>query len=159
MLCEDIEDQCGAIEDLDIAAGRLLQLALLCRRELVIKDDDLGARIGLQRRQLLDFAAANQGSRIGSIEPLIEHTDNFETRRRGKSLQLGQRICETPGRRFSFDLYPDKNGGLRWRLNVVYSMRGDVLPPYLRVFRTPSACGVKPANANPRRCWGPPGRS
>ena len=50
---EDLEDHARAIEHVD--AGRLLEVALLGRREVVIDEDDLGARAG-------GFSAASRRS-------------------------------------------------------------------------------------------------
>ena len=46
---EDVEDQLRAIDDL--AVERLLEVAQLRRRQLVVEDDDVDARFGATRRR------------------------------------------------------------------------------------------------------------
>src|SRR5262249_29689227 len=54
-LGEDVEDQCGPVDDLD--AERLGDIALLDRRELVVGDEEIGRRRAGGRADLLDLAA------------------------------------------------------------------------------------------------------
>ena len=58
---EDVEDQLRAIDDL--AADLLFDLAQLRRRQLVVEDDDVDARLGARRGERLDLAGAEKRRR------------------------------------------------------------------------------------------------
>jgi len=53
-MAKDVQDQRRAVED--AYCQRLLEVAELRRRQLVVKDDDLEAQLGLQPSNLFDFA-------------------------------------------------------------------------------------------------------
>ena len=57
---EDVENQLRAIDDL--AADRLLDLAQLRRRQLVVEDDDVDVGFGARRGERLDLAARRETS-------------------------------------------------------------------------------------------------
>ena len=59
---EDIENQLGAVDDLD--AGGAFKIALLGGREIVIDDQDVGLRGFGEFLQFLDFSVAQQSGRI-----------------------------------------------------------------------------------------------
>src|SRR6185295_19995429 len=59
---EDIEDQPAAVDDLD--AQELFERPLLRRRELVVSDEDVEARLASGRRQFLGFALADVPVRV-----------------------------------------------------------------------------------------------
>ncbi len=60
-LAEDFEDQPGAVENL--AAPRLLEVALLHRRDRVVDDGETGIVLGDQLAELIDLAGAEQRRR------------------------------------------------------------------------------------------------
>ena len=99
MLREDIQDQRGAIQHLDVlVADSALELALLRRRELLIEDHDLRAGIGPQRHQFLDLARADQGSGVRAIQLLLQHANHLKAGCFRKPFQLHKRILQRPGR-------------------------------------------------------------
>ena len=63
MLGEDVEDQRGAVDDLDLEL--VLQLAQLAGRELAVADHGVGAGGVHGVAQLVDLAGADEGGRVG----------------------------------------------------------------------------------------------
>ncbi len=85
---------------------RLLELALLAGRKLLVEDDHVRARVGPQRDQLLDLARADQRRRVRPVEPLLERADDLQPGRVGQPRQLGQRILHGPGGRLPLNSMP-----------------------------------------------------
>ncbi len=87
---EDVEDQLGAVEHLH--AGRLLQIAGLGGREVVVEDDHVGLRGGDQLRQLLELALAQVAVRVGLLQPLRHQPDHLGPGRFGQPREFLQRL-------------------------------------------------------------------
>ncbi len=68
MAGKDIEDQRRAVDDLDLLAQHLFQLALLAGREFVVKDDDIGAQLDDQQLELFELARADQRGRMWALQ-------------------------------------------------------------------------------------------
>ena len=89
VLGEDVQDQRGPVDDLDLEL--LLQLAQLPGRELAVGDDGVGAG-GLHRlAQLGDLARAHEGARVGVLAPLDEPVEDLGACGLGQAGQLDQR--------------------------------------------------------------------
>jgi hypothetical protein len=57
VLGEDVEDERGPVEHLDVfVADRLLELALLAGRQFLVEDDHVGAGVRAEGDHLLDLA-------------------------------------------------------------------------------------------------------
>ncbi len=70
MLGEDVEDQRGAVDHLDLEL--LLQLAQLAGRELAVADHGVGAGVLDGVAQLVDLSGADVGGRVGPRPTLDE---------------------------------------------------------------------------------------
>ena len=85
-LSEDVQDQRGAIDDLD--AERLAEIALLDRRERIVGDEEVGAALAHRLGHLVDLAAAEVERRRRGL-PLLDHAlADGGAGRRGQSRQL-----------------------------------------------------------------------
>jgi len=67
---EDVQNQGCAIENLDALSHLLLQLALLSRRQLVIKDDEVEAQIIVEVLKLLYLTLAYVCGRVDPVQAL-----------------------------------------------------------------------------------------
>src|SRR6185436_2467129 len=70
---EDVEDQLRAIDDDAIEGG--LEVAQLRRRELVVEDDEVGARLGARGGERLHLPAAEKRRGI-RLRPLLLHAQH-----------------------------------------------------------------------------------
>ena len=68
------------------------QVALLRRRQLVVKNDQIRRIGGDSAMQFFKFAAANEGSRIRSWATLQKFTNNRRPGAGGQFAQLGHRL-------------------------------------------------------------------
>ena len=144
-LREDVEDQRAAVDDL--AAERLLEVALLCGRERVVEDDDVGGRRSSERLHLLDLAAADEGRRMDAAQRLDGLADHGDAGRVREPLQLerGSRDRDEGTRRVD----GHEDGALRRTravlcmrsLNGRTSLRRPALPPRRR--RTSSLAATR----------------
>ncbi len=87
---EDVENQLGAIEDLQ--ADRLLEIASLGRGEIVVEDDDVGFGGRGEALQLFDLATAEIGGHVGGFPALGQYTDHMGPGRDGQAFQFVQRV-------------------------------------------------------------------
>ena len=71
---EDVEDQFGAVEDLQ--PDGLFQVAGLAGAQIVVEDHQVGVFGGGQRGELLDLAVAQIGGGIGGIAALGQPADH-----------------------------------------------------------------------------------
>ena len=86
VLGEDVEDQLRAVDYPRLQ--RILELALLHRRELVVDDQRLGARALERLLQLLELALADVGARIGPLAVLDELGHRLDARGARELAQL-----------------------------------------------------------------------
>ena len=93
MAREDIENQLRPINHARIEHA--LDIALLRRRKVVIKQNDVCRNRGCRARNLLQFSFANQGGWIGAILALREFANNLRARARGERPQFVERLFRT----------------------------------------------------------------
>ncbi len=92
-LGEDVQDQRGTIDHLHAAEG-ILQVALLRRRKLVVKDEGIHLFRSPGLLELLDFAFADVN--LGRlVQPLDRRANDDGARCTGKLRQLSQRVLGT----------------------------------------------------------------
>ena len=87
MLGEDVEDQRGAVDDLDLDG--LLQRVELSGGQLAVADDGVGAGGHDDVAQFLGLARADVGRRVGLVAPLHHALEHLGARRLGERGQLG----------------------------------------------------------------------
>ena len=80
---EDLEDQPGAVHDLDLQ--RLFEIALLDRRQLIVEDGDVDMLDLADRRELFDLALAEQGRRGDDAQRRDHGLDDLEIKRDRKT--------------------------------------------------------------------------
>ena len=92
VLREDVEDQGGAVDDLDL--DPVLQVAQLRRFEFAVADD--GVRPGHldDLCDLLDLAAADVGGGVGMRAALHEGLEHLGACRLGEQFELGHRVVD-----------------------------------------------------------------
>src|SRR5713226_6065563 len=85
-LSEDVQDQLGAVDHLDVEL--FLQVALLARGELFVEDEQVEVSLVLQRVQRLDLALADEERGIGFLPPLGIGAEHDHAGRLGQLAQL-----------------------------------------------------------------------
>ena len=88
VLREDVEDQLRPVDDARLEL--VLEQALLRRRELVVDDQHLGARVSVGLLQLAELPLADVGARIRRLAVLDEPGDGLDAGRPGELLELGE---------------------------------------------------------------------
>ena len=88
MLGEDVEDQRGAVDDLDLDG--LLERVELSGGQLAVADDGVRPAGGDQVADLLGLALAHVGGGVGLVPPLAHRLEHLGPGRLGQSGQLGE---------------------------------------------------------------------
>ena len=88
VLGEDVEDQLGAIDDAGLE--RILERALLNRRDLVVDDQDVGPGGGKGALELRQLALADEGARVGLGAVLNDFRGDLDAGGARQLAQLGQ---------------------------------------------------------------------
>ncbi len=96
VLGEDVEDQRGAIQQFDVVAEDLLELALVTGGELIVEEDDVGGQLVNPLPYLPRFPRSHKRGRMGMHERLHLIPDNDHARRVGQALKLCQRFLDGP---------------------------------------------------------------
>ncbi len=87
-LREDVEDQTDAVDN--AAVQRLLQVALLRRRQLVVERHNRGPLFAHRGGELGDLAATGEGGRVRALALALHDRDDLQAGACRKLLQLGQ---------------------------------------------------------------------
>src|SRR5690606_14981388 len=90
MLAEDVQDDGGAIDDLD--AHNVLERTPLAGRQLRVGHNRVRSERGNQARKLLRLALAEVRARVGVRTALQQPVEHHGTRGLGESGELSQRI-------------------------------------------------------------------
>ena len=90
VLGEDVEDQRGAVDDLDL--DLVLEVAQLAGRELAVADDGVGAGGLHDLADRLDLAAADVGRRVGLLAALEDGLEHLGAGGLGEQRELGHRV-------------------------------------------------------------------
>ena len=93
---EDVEDQLGAVHDAD--AEPVLQVLALRRRQVLVEDDQRGARLLRLHLQLVDLAFAQVVLRVRRFHPLYQRARHAGARRIREAGQLGEMFVRLAGR-------------------------------------------------------------
>ena len=93
-LGEDVQDESGAVDDLDPEGFR--DIALLDRRERVVGDEDVGAALARHLRDLVHLAASEVEARRGGGALLGHPLDHLRAGGAGEAFQLGQGLLDLP---------------------------------------------------------------
>ena len=105
VLGEDVEDQRGPVDDLDL--GALLQVAQLGRGQLTVADHRVGAGGEHHRAEVVDLAAADVGGRVGPAAPLDQPFEHLRTGGLGQRGQLGEGVLRVGDRALGPDADED----------------------------------------------------
>ena len=95
MAGKDVQDELRAVDD--AAVELFLQIAQLGAGQLVVEDDETCVGHLGGGGDLLHFAAADQGRRIGAVAALQLLSDHDASGARGQFAQLGQRLFGVEG--------------------------------------------------------------
>jgi hypothetical protein len=120
VLSEDIEDQRRPVDKLDVLAERLLQFALVPRRQLIIEEDDVGGEFANQGNQFRDLPWTNERGRVRPFTTLGRAPHRSKASAEGQLSELGKRVFQPPMALSSracraFEIDPDHDGPLRRR--------------------------------------------
>ena len=96
MQSENIQDEGGPVDHLDIAVDDLFQVCLLRWAQLVIEHDEVGSICTAHLRYLLSLSRSDEGSRIGRGEPLRGLGHHFRPNGVDQPFQLFQRRLDGP---------------------------------------------------------------
>ena len=106
---EDVKDQRGAIDHLDLLAQYALDLPLLARGKLLVEDHDIGAQLQHQRLQFAQLAGADEGGRVRMYQPLGQRALHGQACGLGQQRQLGERVLHRENPRLSRQADADQN--------------------------------------------------
>ena len=95
MLGEDVEDQGGPVDDLDL--DDVLQAAALRRAQLAVADDRVGADRRHDAAQVLSLAAAEPGGRVRRLPALQDAVEHDAPRRLGQGREFAQGVLRVVG--------------------------------------------------------------
>ena len=109
VLGEDIQDQRGPVDDLDL--DHALQPAQLARGQLAVADHGVGADRHHDVRQLAGLARAHVGGRVDPSAPLDEAVEHLGARRFCQPAQLAQRVHRAG--QAALGPYPDQHDPLK----------------------------------------------
>ena len=90
VLAENVEDDGGAVDDLDL--DDVLERTSLARCELGVGDHGVGAGCGHDILQLASFALAEVGARVGVGAALQQAVEHHGARRLGESREFAERV-------------------------------------------------------------------
>ena len=115
VLGEDVEDQRGPVDDLDLEL--LLELAQLPGRELAVGDDGVGAGGLHGLAELGDLAGAHERARVGVLAALDEAVEDLGACGLGQAGQLHERRLGLP--RGALGPHADEHHALEAQLPVL----------------------------------------
>ena len=95
VLGEDVEDQRGPVDDLDL--DLVLEVAQLAGGELAVADDGVGAGVLDDLVERLDLAAADERRRVGLLPALVDRLQHLGAGRLGERRELGQGVLGVLG--------------------------------------------------------------
>ena len=121
VLGEDVEDQRGPVDDLDL--DLVLEVPQLARRQLAVADHRVGSAGPDDLAETLDLAAADVGRGVGAVAALVERVEHLGARRLGEQGELGHRVLGVLHR--ALGPYADEDDPLEPELAVLDL--GDVL--------------------------------
>jgi hypothetical protein len=90
VLGEDVEDEGGPVDDLDL--DDLLELTQLAGRELTVADDRVGAGGPHDVAELVGLAGADVRRRVRLVAALDHALEHLRTRGLGQGGELGERV-------------------------------------------------------------------
>jgi hypothetical protein len=88
VLSEDIEDQSGAVQQLDIVAQYLLEFSLMAWGELVVEQNDVGGQLVDPLSDLPGLPRSHERCGMRMDELLYLVADHDHARRVGQALKL-----------------------------------------------------------------------
>ena len=94
VLGKDVENQHGAVDDLEF--GALGDGAALAGRQALIEDEQVGAHLQAAHADLVQLAAAEHVTRVGSAARLDDAVHRGDTARIGQLRQFRQRRLGVP---------------------------------------------------------------
>ena len=112
MAGENVQDQGRAIDHLDFLAHDPLNFALLPGRKLFIEDHDIGAQLQYQRLQFAQLAGADEGCRVGTLEPLGQFSLHFQARGLCQQGQFGKGVLHREDAGLAGDADADQDSHL-----------------------------------------------
>src|SRR4051794_1243209 len=115
VLGEDVEDQRGAVDDLDLEL--VLEVAQLARGEVAIQDHGVGAGGADDLAEALDLAAADVRRRVGLVAALVDRVEDLRAGGLGEGGQLGHGVLGVLDRTVGPD--PDQDDPLQPELAVL----------------------------------------
>jgi hypothetical protein len=96
VLSENVKDQSGAVEQLDILIQRFLQLALMARGQFVVEQDHVGRSFVHLGDHFSDLSGADEGGRVGMFKALNFIPYDRHAGCVGQAGQLSQRFFDRP---------------------------------------------------------------
>jgi len=118
MLRENIEDERGAVEHLDVLALECrFDFALLVGREFVVENQHIERRVGARGDDLVQFTFADHRRGIDAVNVLHGAPDNLQARRFRKPFQFAERIVNRKFVAWSLQFHADEKRAFDGRLS------------------------------------------
>jgi hypothetical protein len=118
MLGKDVQNQAGAIQNLDIIPEGVLQIPQLPGGKLFVKHEHVPTEVMPEIDQLLNLSRSNKSRRLKSVHPLPGLPRDLETGSPRKLAQLDQRILNIPAISMSLQLGANQQRPFRWKISL-----------------------------------------
>ena len=150
VLGEDVEDQRGAVDDLDLEA--VLEVPQLAGLELAVADDGVGAGGLHDLLESVDLAAADVRRRVGLVAPLVDRLQHLRAGRSRRAVRARPWSSPRP-RPYPPVQTPTRTTRSRrsWRYSTSLMSSSSVDRPATRRRAWRSARSCMPTVSSPRR--------
>ena len=109
---EDVENKFGPIDHTN--ADPVFEIFSLRRRELVVENQNSGFALLGEELELFEFAGADVGSRVGTVDSLRQLTDDGGAGGIGEPSEFGEMLSNEMAGVAAFERDADEDGFFLW---------------------------------------------